>query len=273
MTTLEDINDFKVKPLPIPPLPPLERIKGSDLFGMLYKNCFICAPKNSGKTQALSNILMHTIGKKTNLIFFVSTASKDATYEALFELLERKKINYVVHSSIFNDNGKNVLEQLITSMLDQPDVPRTNKTVAKKVEPVISLFENHVEEPKKERKEKKDYPKFVFVFDDLSTELRDPSIAKLLKIHRHLKSCVFMSSQRVTDLTPASFNQLDYCLIFRGYSSNVDRLQAIYQNIDVPIPFEQFVEMYRTATAEPYNFFYISKNNEYRKNFNQRFVL
>ena len=68
-----------------------------------------------------------------------------------------------------------------------------------------------------------------------------------------------MSSQRITDLTPASFNQLDYCLIFRGYSSNIDRLQAIYQDIDIPIPFEQFAEMYRIATAERYNFFYISK--------------
>ncbi len=62
MTTLEEINDFTVKPLPIPPLPALEKIKGSELFGMLYKNCFICAPKNSGKTQALSNILLHVMG-------------------------------------------------------------------------------------------------------------------------------------------------------------------------------------------------------------------
>ena len=273
MTTLEEINDFTVTPLPIPPLPALEKIKGSELFGMLYKNCFICAPKNSGKTQALSNILLHTIGKKTNLIFFVATASKDSTYEALFNLLDKKKINYVVHSSIFNDNGTNVLEQLITTMLDQPNVPRTNQTKKVETKPLVSLFEHHIEETKKERKEKKEYPKFVFVFDDLSTELRDPCIARLLKIHRHLKSCVFMSSQRITDLTPSSFNQLDYCLIFRGYSSNIDRLQAIYQNIDIPIPFEQFAEMYRVATAEPYNFFYISKNNEYRKNFNQRFRL
>jgi hypothetical protein len=267
----EQINDFEVIPLEIPKLPSIDKIKGSQLFPMLYKNAFICAPKNSGKSMALSNILLNTIGKKTNLIFFVSTASKDATYEALLKLLDEKEINYTVFPSI-HENGVNLVDKMIDTMLEQPDVPRRMRKKQEKPD-VPQLFENHTVVEKKERKPSKMTPKFIFVFDDLSTELRDPSISRLLKIHRHLKSCVFISSQRCTDLTPSSFNQLDFCLIFRGYSSNIDKLQAIYQNIDIAIPFELFVDMYRTATREKYSFFYISKNGEYRINFNKRFIM
>lgn len=270
---VEEINEFTVEPLPIPPLPKVEKIRGYELFPMLYKNCFICAPKNSGKSQCLSNILLHTIGRKTNIVFFVSTASKDATYEALLNQLDEREINYTVFSSIFDDSGANILDQMITTLLEQPDVPRRTKK-KQEVKQEIRLFPS-TEEPTspKPKKEKKQTCKYIFVFDDLSTELRDPSITKLLKIHRHLKSCVFLSSQRITDLTPGSFNQLDYCLIFRGYSSNIERLQAIYQNVDIAIPFDLFVELYREATKEKYHFLYISKNGEYRINFNKRFVI
>jgi len=269
---IEQINDFVVEPLPIAPLPSVDKIKGSQLFPMLYKNCFIIAPKNSGKSQVLSNILLNTIGKKTNIIFFVSTASKDSTYEALLKRLDDKQINYTVFSSIYDDKGSSILDQMINSMLDQPDVPRTTKKKQDPKPDVPQLFLNHIPE-KREKREKLISPKYIFVFDDLSTELRDPSITRLLKIHRHLKSCVFLSSQRSTDLTPGSFNQLDYCLLFRGYSTNIDRLQAIYQNIDIAIPFEQFLDLYREATKEKYSFLYISKNGEYRINFNKRFNL
>jgi hypothetical protein len=66
------------------------------------------------------------------------------------------------------------------------------------------------EQEPKQKKDKKIAPEIIFVFDDLSTELRDNDISTLIKKHRHFKTKVIYSSQYVNDLTPDSRNNTDF---------------------------------------------------------------
>jgi len=279
MSNLEtkEISDFVVKKVKVPELPSIENIAGGRLFPQLYHNAFICARKRSGKTVALSSIILNSINKSTNVIFFVPTSQKDFTYQHIFDKLDKRDINYTVYQDIMED-GVNILDKLIDGLLvAEPEVKRKNKN---KVEPppVYNLFEDENKEEEKVngvslRKTKKKAPKYIIVIDDMSNATRDPSIARLLKVHRHLKASVYISSQNCNDIVPASWRQLDYLLIFGGFSTNIPKLEDIHKNMDLPIDFDKFVSIYRDATSEPYNFLWCDKNGTFRKNFNKEYVL
>lgn len=269
----KEISDFVVKKVKVPELPSIENIAGGKMFPQLYHNAFICARKKSGKTVALSSIILNSINKKTSVIFFVPTSQKDFTYQHIFDKLDKREINYTVYQDIMED-GVNILDKLIDGLLvADPEVKRKSKN---KVEPppVYNLFEdeNKLEEVK-ERATKKKAPKYIIVIDDMSNATRDPSIARLLKVHRHLKSSVYISSQNCNDIVPAAWRQLDYLLIFGGFSSNLPKLEDIHKNMDLPIDFDKFVQIYRDATSEPFNFLWCDKNGTFRKNFNKEYVL
>ena len=268
---LNKINDFIVNKVHVPPLPSIENIAGGNLFGQLYVNAFLIANKNSGKTTVLSSIILKSINKKTNIIFFVSTASKDSTYQYIFDKLDKRNINYTVYNEIEQD-GTNIIDTLIDGLLvSDPVVIRKKDKKVEEPPPIHNLFEK--EKEKVERKPKKSAPKYIIVIDDMSNSTRDPCIARLLKIHRHLKMSVFISSQNLNDITPPAFRQLDYALIFRGLSSNIPKLEQIHTNLDLPIEFDNFLEIYRDATAQPYNFLWCSKSGKFRKNFNMEYEL
>ena len=268
---LNKINDFIVNKVHVPPLPSIENIAGGHLFPALYVNAFLIASKNQGKSTVLSSIILKSINKKTNVIFFVSTASKDSTYQYIFDKLDKRNINYTVYNEIEQD-GTNIIDTLIDGLLvSDPVVIRKKDKKVEEPPPIHNLFEK--EKEKVERKPKKSAPKYIIVIDDMSNSTRDPCIARLLKIHRHLKASVFISSQNRNDITPPAFRQLDYSLIFRGLSSNIPKLEQIHTNLDLPIEFDNFLEIYRDATAQPYNFLWCSKSGKFRKNFNMEYEL
>ena len=269
----KEVNDFIVKKVKVPALPSVENIAGGKMFGQLYHNVFLCSRKKGGKSTVLSSIILNSINKKTNVIFFVPTSQKDYTYQHIFDKLDKREINFTVYQDIIED-GVNILDKLIDGLLvADPEVKRKTKN---KVEPppVYNLFEDEnklVEE--KERQTKKKAPKYIIVIDDMSNATRDPSIARLLKVHRHLKASVYISSQNCNDIVPAAWRQLDYLLIFGGFSTNIPKLEDIHKNIDLPIDFDKFVQIYRDATSVPYNFLWCDKNGTFRKNFNKEYVL
>ena len=275
---LETINNFVAKPVVVPALPSVKNIAGGVLLPAMYINCFLCAKKNSGKTVALGNIIFKSINKKTSLIFFVSTASKDSTYQSIFDKLDEKDINYSVYNDIYID-GVNIIDKLIDGLLiADPEVKQHSKKKDNKPQPppIYNLFDTpdiKEEEEKKEKKIKKKAPKYIIVIDDMSNETRNQCIARLLKIHRHLKASVFISSQNCNDLTPSAFRQLDYLLIFRGLSNNIEKLTQIHANMDIPVELDTFIEVFRDATLEPYNFLWCSKDGSFRKNFNKKYIL
>ncbi len=73
------------------------------------------------------------------------------------------------------------------------------------------------------------------------------------------------------DLQPESIKQLDFTFIFKSF--NVEKLQKLYDGLDLSVPFLTFLEMYKYATKVPYSFFYIDcRNDRFRKNFSEEII-
>ena len=122
----------------------------------------------------------------------------------------------------------------------------------------------------KKRKPKKIAPEYIFIFDDISTDLKSPDVSKLVKQNRHYKSKVIISSQYPLDIQPQSRRQIDYWLLFAGHDK--EKLEKIYHDADLNIDFDLFLKIYHEATEIKYHFLYIDTNNsEFRKDFNFKF--
>lgn len=267
MIRIQKINKHKVIPIAVPIVEP-DRIKGYDLIAKLYCAIFICAKKESGKTNAIFKILKECTGKKTHLYIVSSTVFNDSNWIEIVNFFEHKGIKITVNTSLSEANIPEIVNELedkakkeIEDMKKKEDKPK-----------VLSLFNNDNEVEKPKRKEKKVAPEYIFVFDDMSTTLRDKSIGTLIKKHRHFKSKIICSSQYPNDLAPESRKNIDIFLLFGGHSEN--KLEELYNNMDLQIPFDLFLGLYTNATKEKYSFLFIDRNNgEFRKGFNMRYLI
>ena len=263
--SLKSINNFEVVPISIPKLE-LKNIKGSKLFPEIYSNVYLCAKKKSGKTSVIFNIIRECADKNTNVIVFCSTQNKDKNWIEIKKYLNEKKIPNEFYNSML-ENG-NILTEIITDLQGQV----SDEESSSEEEPELIKFQNKKRKPKKKKKPTIISPKYLIIFDDLSSELRKPEIAHLLKTNRHYKSKVVISSQYLNDLQPMSLRQIDYWLLFSGLP--YEKLESVYKQADQSISFEQFYDLYKDATQERFSFFYIDTTNDtYRRNFNQEYQL
>lgn len=270
------INDVTVKKVNLPISDP-DEIKGYELIPELYSNIYICAKKKSGKTTVLFNILKNCIDKNTTVIFFVSTINRDSTYQKIIEWLDKKNISHQDFMSLY---GKTKKEDILENILNEK-LAAVNEDKTKKIKDtnenneffkVININDDD-EISVKVRKPKKKTPEIVFVIDDLSSEIRNSnSLRRLLKMNRHLKSKCIVSSQFVSDLYPDSRMQINNWLLFPGHS--IKKLEEIYDSSDPSISFNDFLDIYKYATHDKYNFLMIdTSNGEYRKNFNELIIV
>ena len=268
------INDIAVKPI-IQSKLPKEEILGYEYFPTLYSNIYICSKRKSGKTTLIYNILKHCTDKKTNVVFFCSTIHRDATYKKILEMLEKKGVNVIAYDH-FIDGKENILH----TMLNEMNVELEAKETAKKPKgnELVGwgyFGEKEVEEKKEEKKERK--PKklgceYIFIFDDLGSDLRHASITQLCKVSRHYKAKLIFSSQYLHDLQNSAIKNIDVCLIFKSF--NKEKLLILFEGLDLGCTFEQFVEMYHDATYTPFNFLYVDcREGTFRKNFDQEYVI
>jgi hypothetical protein len=189
-------------------------------------------------------------------------------------MLEKKGVNAIAYDH-FIDGKENILH----TMLNEMNVELEAKETAKKPkgEELVGWgkFDKEVEEKKEERKERK--PKklgceYIFVFDDLGSDLRHPSITQLCKIGRHYKAKLIFSSQYLHDLSNSAIKNIDVCLIFKSF--NREKLLVLFEGLDLSCSFEQFVEMYHDATYTPFNFLYVDcREGSFRRNFNEEYVI
>lgn len=265
----EQINDAKVKVLNVPKVDKSKQV-GVEYIDELYANIFLVARKKSGKTTTLFNILKNSLNKESHVIFFVSTINKDASYKEILNYLDKKDISYQTFDSMI-DGKKDRLKMLMDDLKEE--VPENEEeddkdpydNPAYKYVSTIDEFKVTV----KKRKPQKIAPQYIFVFDDISAEIRNSqSVRALLKMNRHFKARVIISSQYVNDLFPDSRAQIDVWIVFKGH--NEEKLKMIYDVSDPVIEFEEFKQLYEYATNEKYQFLLIDKNNNaYRKNFNK----
>lgn len=271
---LDKINDIKVKPLKIEEADN-KKILGGDLF-TLNANIFIYAPKNSGKTVTINTIIEECADKDTKIIIFCETINSDKTWKEIINRLKKSKMDYIAYTSIFDDNGVNRIdvlrEMLKEEAREMEDDGKPNKKITKK-KLKLMFGENQDEtEAKKKRKKKYESSAYLVIFDDISTELKDPSIVRFMKIQRHFSSKIIISSQSWIDTNPnIRKGNLDYVLLFKNIPDEV--LEKIHSELAIPMKLKLFIKMYCHATQEKYHFLYIDKNDCYRKDFDGQYTL
>lgn len=270
---LKKVNDFKVKPLKFPK-EDKRPVKGGHLIREPYANVFIAARKKSGKTTLIANLIRECIDKRTVLILFTSTLNKDPSWKVILDWAERHEVPTITHTSIVDSDGTDKLAELVEEISNTPPQDEDSDDEDEPPPPPLIDIGQNVETEEKHRpprKPKTRVPEYFIVLDDLSTELKQPSVTALLKKNRHLKMKIVISSQYPWDLLPAARKQIDILILFKNQPK--DKLLKIYSELDLPIDFDLFYKLYKTATPEDeqYSFFYIDTSGEYRKNFDQRF--
>ena len=268
------INNIVVKPL-VNTVNNIDisKVKGGKLIPTVYNCTFLCAKRASGKTSTLAEILLRTSDKKTQFYIFCPTTKVDSSWITLIEKLESRGNIVNVFDSIM-DGKVNLLNDIMADL----SVPEESKIKTDDETKPLGIKLNFGDDTKKEKKEykpKKIAPKHIFVFDDISGELKNPAVASLLKKSRHFKSAVYISSQYVMDLLPMSIKQLDYFLCFRSFSR--DKLEHIHKLLDLSIGLEKFIDIYDYCFRDPnerFSFLYIdTRSQTFRKNFNKNLIL
>ena len=205
---LKKINDIAVKQI-IQNKLHKDAVLGYDYFPTLYSNIYICSKRKSGKTTLIYNILKHCTDKKTNVVVFCSTIHRDATYKKILEMLEKKGVNTIVYDH-FIDGKENVLTTMLNEMNNDLEAKETTKKPKGNELVGWGYFDKEEVEEKKEIKEKK--PKklgceYIFIFDDLGSDLRSASITQLCKVSRHYKAKLIFSSQYLHDMSNSAIKK------------------------------------------------------------------
>lgn len=279
---LKKINDSVVKKIKLDNDIDYDSFRGIELI-YPYTNTFICAKKHSGKTTVINHLLKNTIDENTKVYIFCSTVYNDNSYRAIVEWFKKKNIEHHLFTSIIEnkiDYLKLIVDKLVLEAeqkqteinINQDDEKDDLSNLPYGVGVIVDIDQDEnikVKIPKK----KKLTPEIVFIFDDMSSQLRNSaSLSVLLKQNRHYKSNVYISSQNVNDLYPDQRLQIQNWYIFKGFS--YDKIIQIYNSADPSIDIDKFYEIYLTATEEPYNFFnYNTVKDIYRKNFNYQFII
>jgi len=266
------INNEVVKPMKTPDDLDKRPPRGKDLISAPYANIYACAKKRTGKSSVVAKMALKFAGKETKVHIFCSTVFIDPTYIALVDVLEGKGIACYPSTSIKDDDGFDLVQDILKedelfgqANDDDDDEHKENG--------LLNLDE---EKPKKKRKKKSKYKELrrLIIFDDLANEIRSSnSLKTLLKKNRHILCKTIIASQHINDLDPQSINQLDYVFLFKSH--NDTKLEELHKKLDLSITSDQFIRMYKTITSDKtkYDFLYITRFEEYRKNFNNEIIM
>lgn len=289
---VKQVNDIILKPVINNKLLNDEKnIYGGKFFKNPWSNTFICAKKNSGKTNIIYHIIKNCAHKNTRVILICGTVNIDPTYKKMCDMMEKKKIRYDTFTSFVDDDtGENVLSSLLDE-LKNPEEPEENNNgnlrlsdeeegqspyeiehEVKVIKKGIDYGDTRIVKKKKKKKPKKKkpellYSKIILVIDDIGSA-RLPVLSNLMKQNRHHHMRILVSSQHIFDLPPSALKQLDYCLVFK--SLNQEKIERLKQDLDIGnLTTDEFYMLYKELTEEKYSFMYIDVRNEtYRQNFN-----
>ena len=309
--TLTTINDTVVKPIKTGKEKDTRLPKAYKMFPEPYPNVGIIAKKKSGKTNVVVNIVKEAADKDTHVFVLASTANKDPLFLALKKYCKKNEIPYQAMTEIksVDEHGKKAdfFEGFMRDMGEaDSEEDQTDSEDEEAKHPRMSNFGHVPEESDSSdtdysgssdeeyerlnygKKYDRTHPKFVknksslqpkkpfitpeciIITDDLSNELKTPSLRSFFKRNRHYHCLNIVSTQWVMDLLPESLKQFDYLLLFKGQTR--EKLEKIKDDADLSIDIDKLEAIYRSATSVPYGFLYIDTRNEvYRKNFNQRY--
>jgi hypothetical protein len=252
--------------------------KGRNIFSEPMANVFFCARKKSGKSCAIYHAIKNCATTETQVIAFVSTLHRDPTWRSIKHLCEKMKVEFTGYTSLKDPTTKeDILDTIIKHLENEEDNKEDEKEAKTKQNGWGIIVDDDYEaegKNKKKRKPKERAPKYIFCFDDLSSELQFPSLTSLMKKNRQFKSMLLIASQNFNDLALQARKQLDYFLAWKGLGASLDKMNEIYRNLDLSVPFEVFLVLYRFATAKKFCFLYVDVvNSEFRKNFTYALML
>ena len=266
------LNNISITPLVESTQDP-SKVVGGNMFADPFSNIVTIARKKSGKSTVIYHILKNICRKGTIVFLFAPSVHKDETYKHITEMLEKKGCIVSKHIHFIED-GVNLVEQLLDT-LSTPSETCVEDVKSRDVTPELCKFDSPQPEVRREvsaRKSKKIANEYVCVFDDLASDLRHRSISQLMVKNRHYKIRNIMACQYLTNLDNISRKQIDYCLIFK--SIGLEKLETLYESLDLNCSFDDFVKLYLFATEDPFSFMFIDvRDNKFRKNFNMEVTL
>ena len=279
MDRTEKINNCTVK---IPKLEGLEQKKkwrGSNIFSARYFVLANLGKRRSGKTTLINTIVQNFATKNMILFFFVPTFYRDASYVPIREYLDEKGIVYQHYYSVKED-GVNNVEVFMEQNAHNEDSKNENEKeglTSFEEEPIKPcLFDTEKKSEKKERKKKQPPLEYMFFFDDMPDNYKDKQVCKLIKLSRHFKSKIILSTQSTVDLDRSIYQQCDYVALFRNF--NEDNLDKLYIRMEPWVDLEEFKRIYHRVTDSENrgirNFLLVDRNDDiFRINLNKKLIL
>lgn len=271
MIKAKRINNVKIMPLEIPRVDP-ECIKGKEFFEDLTPNVLLVARKNSGKTTVLYHILRNCVNKRTKVFIFCSTVYKDPSYQLIVKMLSKRGVDVELFTDV-REGKQNYLDEMVEEFKKMEEGGNIfDEKEREKDEDIKFLMFGGKQKKIKPKEPKKKTPKYAFIFDDISEDLRSPSIAYLMKKNRHFGIMNIISTQSYKDITPPAWSQIDFALLYPGL--DLKTVSNIRTKMGLSVEDDELEQLYTYATEEKYNFLYIDKQKgTFRHNFCEKLVL
>ena len=261
-------------------------IRGYDYYKEVYCNVCTIGAKKSGKTVLLYRALENCVGKGCNVMIFAPTCHIDPTFKAMKKMLEKKKCN-VLMKEHFIENGVDLLDEIYKGIVNQNDEKEDEE--GELVPPRLYFGDDpnfrmdkrtnllkqvkHNKKKKGKGKEGKITPKYCFVFDDLSSHMRHPSISRLIIKNRHIFSKCWFNCHSINNLDKMALSSIDVFHVFPNISN--EKIEELAEKVNITFKNDTKKEcmlqkIYDFATAEKYNHLYIDRGDcTFRRNFNE----
>jgi hypothetical protein len=290
MFKTQKINKVKLEPVldnnNIDP----KMIRGYDYYKEPYCNICSIGRKKSGKTVLLYRALENCVGKGTNVMIFSPTCHIDPTFKEMKKMLEKKKCNVLMKEHFIDENGLDLLDVIYKGIIKENENEEDDE--GEKIPPKLWFGDNpdftmkrtrgsdsdmKIKEVKHRKKQngggKKITPKYCFVFDDLSSHMRHPSISRLIIKNRHIFSKCWFNCHSVNNLDKMALSSIDVFHVFPNISNEKieelsEKVNITFKNDTKKNPILQ--RIYDFATQERYNHLYIDRGDcTFRKNFDE----
>ena len=291
------LNEVSIKPVITANKYSKKNVRAYDYYPEPYANVCLLARKKSGKSTVIYRALEQCCKKGTNVCVFSPTCLIDPTYIKMKKMLEKKGCN-VMFKEHFIEDGVNLVSELYNAIKDgEEDEDDIQDIEIEDIKPPLFIFGNDrrfiqeqnpdgsveltpkpqtkqkAKEKKKKKKDKLLTPEHIFVFDDLSQEMRNPSISRMLVKNRHIKCKVFLSCHSVNNLDRMALESIDAYHVFGNIPD--EKIKELQDKINLTFKSDtkkqsKLQQLYDDATSKPYNFLYIDRANcTFRKNFNE----